>query len=123
MIEMKTPGMTAAVTATVAGCGFQGQLLYASFLHQELLAARKQHPSASTVALLEGVLVDQTAFAKDAQATHVALAIESLGASFVRNLHDAGFAVFTYTADLAEDIAYAKSCNVDGIISNYPDRI
>lgn len=123
MIEIKASGITESVEAIVREAGFRGSLFYASFLHAEILSIRARDSSATTIALLEGVPVEQTAFARDAQATHAGLAIGSLSNSFVRKLHDAGFRVFTYTVDEPEEIAYAKGCNVDGIISNYPDRL
>ena len=37
-------------------------------------------------------------------------------------IHEAGFKVFTYTVNEAEDIALMRSYKVDGIFCNYPDR-
>ena len=123
MIEIKAPNSARQVAATVGESSFRGDIFYASFLHSELLEIRAVNPSAATIALLEGVPVRQTAFLSDAQATHAGLGIGVLDKSFVRAIHDAGFKVFTYTADEPEEIAYAKSCEVDGIISNFPDRL
>lgn len=123
MIELKQPGIAGDVLYAVRQSGFRGMLFYASFLHSELLKVRELEPQAATIALLEGVPVSRTAFATDAKATHAGLAIDSLYEPFVRELHEAGFRVFTYTADKPEQIAYAKACHVDGIISNYPDRL
>jgi glycerophosphoryl diester phosphodiesterase len=75
------------------------------------------------VTLFEGVPVDRTAFLRNARATHAGLALNSLSQDFVEVLHQAGFRAFTYTANEPEEIAYARQCGVDGIISNYPDRL
>jgi glycerophosphoryl diester phosphodiesterase len=123
MIELKTSGIADRTLAAVHEAGFRGPLFYASFHHTELLSIRAHDSSAATIALFEGIPVVQTAFLFHAQATHAGLAIDSLDKAFVRRLHDSGFHVFTYTADEPEDIAYAKACAVDGIISNYPDRL
>jgi glycerophosphoryl diester phosphodiesterase len=98
-------------------------IFYASFFHSELLRVRELDPAAQTIALIEAVPVSFSAFALDAWATHAGVAFESLEPDFVRGLKDAGLAVFTYTVDEARDIARARSMRVDGLISNFPDRL
>ena len=75
------------------------------------------------MALLEAVPVHPTAFAIDAKDTHVGLAFGCLTAPFVQALHYADLQVFTYTVNEAADIARAHALGVDGIISDFPDRI
>jgi glycerophosphoryl diester phosphodiesterase len=98
-------------------------VFYASFFHSELLRVRELAPAAQTIALIEAVPVSLTAFATDARATHAGVAFQSLERDYVRGLKDAGLAVFTYTVDEARDIAHARSLGVDGLISNFPDRL
>lgn len=123
MIELKVPEIAAQTMDAVRKACFAGEVYYASFLHQELLAIRARDANAPTIALLEGTPVNMTAFALEAKATHAGLSIHSLSRIFVEQLHDAGIQVFTWTADEPEQIEFAKSCGVDGIISNYPDRL
>jgi glycerophosphoryl diester phosphodiesterase len=123
MIEFKVPQIATQTLQTVRRAGFRGSVYYASFLHEELLAVRKLDTDASTIALLEGTPVNMTAFALDAGATHAGLSIHSLSPGFVDTLHQAGFQVFTWTVDEPEQIAFARSCGVDGLISNFPDRL
>src|SRR5258708_6988397 len=99
---------------------FQGPVIYASFLHSELLDIRDADAGAKTLALLEGVPVRPTAFAEDARATHVGLAVDSITEPFVQALHSAGLAVFVYTVNHPWDIAWTKSMRVEGIISDFP---
>ncbi|MEX0877249.1 MAG: glycerophosphodiester phosphodiesterase family protein [Candidatus Spechtbacterales bacterium] len=47
----------------------------------------------------------------------------SLSESFVSLSHREGFKVFAFTADVPEDIEYLKTIGVDGIFSNYPERV
>ena len=123
MVEFKVPGIAAQTLQTVRSTGFRGAVLYASFLHEELLSVRALDANAPTIALLEGTPVNMTAFALDAKATHAGLSIHSLSTRFVDSLHRAGIQVFTWTVDDPEQIAFAKSCGVDGLISNFPDRL
>lgn len=123
MLEIKSPGIADAVVKAVRGRGFRGPVYYASFLHEEIHSIRASDSSARTIALLEGVPVQSAAFALDAQATHAGVSIECITAGFVQELHRAGLQVFVYTADDPQQIAFARACGVDGIISNYPDRL
>ncbi len=122
MIELKVRRIVPEVVR-VAANNPEVSVFYASFFHSELLRVRELVPDAKTIALIEAVPVSLTAFAIDAQATHAGLAFQSLEPDFVRALQDAGVAVFTYTVDDPEEIRYARSLGVDGLISNFPDRL
>jgi glycerophosphoryl diester phosphodiesterase len=123
IIEIKSPNIASPVAAAVREANFRGPVFFASFLHDELLRVREVEPHCKTVALLDGVPVHRTAFIQDARATHAGVAYNCLSRAFVRAIHDAGFQVFTYTANELDEIAHARDCEVDGIISNYPDRL
>lgn len=123
MIELKVSGIAEQALRAVRNPGFSGAVYYASFLHEELLAVRALDADAATIALLEGTPVNMTAFALDAKATHAGLSIHSLSRRFVDKLHEAGVQVFTWTVDEPAQIAFAKSCGVDGLVSNFPDRL
>lgn len=46
-----------------------------------------------------------------------------LNQKLVDNIHAAGLKVFVYTVNKPSDISYVKSLGVDGIISDFPDRL
>ncbi len=123
MIEVKAEGTAKAICRIVRESQFSGPVIYASFLHDELLAVRREEPEAHTLALIEAIPVNRTAFAKDAQATHVGVAFETLTPSFLKALHDRSLRVFVYTVNEPADIQVVKAMGVDGIISDYPDRL
>lgn len=123
MLEIKQPGIAECVAEAVRRSGFRRPVYYASFLHDEIRRLRAADPAIRAIALLEGVPMQRAAFALEAQATHAGIGIECLSTDFVEALHEAGLQVFVYTVDLPEQIAFARACGVDGIISNYPDRL
>ena len=123
MLEIKVTGLAERTIATVAAAGFTDPVIYASFHHDELLAIRHLQPDAKTLALIHGQPVDKTQFAIDAQATHAGINIEFANAELVSALQSSGHEVFVYTVDEPEDIAAMKALKVDGIISDYPDRL
>ena len=122
MIELKVRGIVPEVIR-IAADNPEVAVYYASFFHSELLRVRELAPAEPTIALIEAVPVSFTAFAVEARATHAGVAFQSLEPDFVRGLHDAGLAVFTFTVDEPREIRYARSLGVDGLISNFPDRL
>lgn len=123
ILETITPGIGPFVSKFVTGFRFQSPVIFASFLHADLLRIREQSSDALTMALLEGIPVVPAGFALDAKATHVGLGLDSATPDFVEELHGYGLQVYVYTADNQNQIDLAKGLNVDGIISNFPDRI
>jgi glycerophosphoryl diester phosphodiesterase len=122
MLEIITPGIAEQVCRMVHD-EYEGTVIYASFLHTEVLQVRRLLPDVKTLALIEGIPVHPTGFAEDAGVTHVGLAIDSLTKDFVRALQQGGYEVFAYTANDPRDIAWLRQLQVDGIISDYPDRV
>jgi glycerophosphoryl diester phosphodiesterase len=123
MLEIKVTGLAERTITAVTAAKFTGPVIYASFHHDEILAIRRIQPDAQTLALIHGAPVDKTQFALDAQATHAGINIEFANTEFVSALQASGLQVFVYTVDEPEDIAAMKALRVDGIISDYPDRL
>jgi glycerophosphoryl diester phosphodiesterase len=76
-----------------------------------------------TLALIEGIPVEQTGFAVSARVNYVGASLESLSEGFVYRLQQHGLKLFAYTANDPRDIAWLASIGVDGIISDFPERI
>lgn len=123
MLEIKVTGLAERTIAAVAAADFNGPVIYASFHHDEILAIRRLQPDAQTLALIHGAPIDKSQFALDTEATHAGINIEFATAEFVSALQASALQVFVYTVDEPEDIAAMKALGVDGIISDYPDRL
>ena len=123
MIELKVRGVAADVCAKVKATDFQGEVIYASFFHEELLTVRRLMGNALTLALIEDAPKHPKAFAIEAQGTHAGLALDAVTTTLVQALQVEGIKVFVYTVDEPDDIKRMKQLGVDGIISNFPDRI
>src|SRR5438552_12826487 len=123
LLELKAEGLAEQIWTELRTSSIPGVVIYASFFHAELLRIRESDPGALTMALLEAVPVHPTAFAIDAQVTHVGLAFDCLSSPFVQALHQADLQVYAYTVNEPADIARARGVGVDGIISDFPDRI
>jgi len=123
ILELKVPGLTYDACATVRGSGFKGSVIYASFLHEELQHVRRIDPKAQTLALFKRLPEDLGATALNLQATHVGVRIDTVTKPLVHRLRDARLLVFVYTVDNPAAIKRVKTLGVDGIISDFPDRI
>ncbi len=123
ILELKVPGLTYDACATVRGSGFNGSVIYASFLHEELQHVRRIDPKAQTMALFKRLPDDPGATAISLQATHVGVRIDTVTKPLVHRLHDARLLVFVYTIDKPAAIKRMKMLGVDGIISDFPDLI
>jgi glycerophosphoryl diester phosphodiesterase len=119
MIELKVRGIVEEALRASASY----PVYLASYLHSELLRVRELAPTARTIALIDGVPVSRAAFALEAKATHAGFGLDSLEPDLVEFMHSEGLQVFTWTANDPRDIALAVSLGVDGIISDYPDRL
>jgi glycerophosphoryl diester phosphodiesterase len=123
MLEAKAPGTGPAIYRAVQAAAFSGQVVYASFLHAEILEIRRIDPLARTLALMEWVPAAGAALALAAKAALVGLAHGSATGEFVAALHDAGLEVWLYTVNEPTLITRAISIGADGVISDYPERV
>jgi glycerophosphoryl diester phosphodiesterase len=124
ILELKVQGLAAQTYQAVRGSGFAGPIIYASFIHSEMRSIRESDPQALTMALF-GRLVKTTpaAAAQSVQATHVGFNYRVVTKSLVEACHQRGLVVFVYTVNERQDIQKQKSLGVDGIISDFPDRL
>ncbi len=123
MLEIKVAGIAELTARIVRQSRFSGPLVYASFLHKELPAVRTADPTAATLALFGRLPKDPVAVATRAGASHVGLRFTMATAQRIAALHRAGLQVFVYTVNAPRDIQAMRRLGVDGIISDYPDRL
>jgi len=123
ILESISRGIGLEIVDLVQRTKFLGHVIYSSFLHDDILAIRNTHANVDTMALLEGVPVLGPAFALDAKATYVGASIESITHEYIDEIHAANLRIFVYTLNDDRVIQEAKRMGVDGIISDFPDRI
>ena len=73
--------------------------------------------------LTEDSVEDALTFAKKINAHSINPYFKLLISENVKQLHDNKFKIYTWTVNSKEDITFVKSLNVDGVISDFPDRI
>ncbi|MEP7151160.1 MAG: glycerophosphodiester phosphodiesterase family protein [Nitrospira sp.] len=124
ILELKVEGIGNDACAIVKRTGFRDSLIYASFLIDELHRVRQVDPLAKLMVLLPRTLPrDPVADVVAVRASHVGLHYSSVTPVLLQTYHNLGRLVFTYTVNDPADIRRMRDLGVDGIISDFPDRI
>lgn len=97
--------------------------LISSFNHYELLEFNKLNPNVEIGALITGIPIGFAEFAEKVNASYVNLCIEFINKDFIDDVHKRGMQVYVGTVNDFDDIERMKDLGVDGIFSNFPDRL
>lgn len=97
--------------------------LISSFDHQQLAVTKSIDPNLRIGLLLHALSVHLPHIGQQFGAYSLHVNSESTTQEFVDDTHKSGLKFFVYTVNNPEEIAYIKSLGVDGIFSDYPDRI
>ena len=127
-IELKGPGTSDRVHwITSYYCEKQGwapsQFLISSFNWDELRAYRALDPSARIAVLTEGDPLEALEVARELKAEAINPPFISITPEKARAIHDAGFKVYVWTVNEPEQFEELKAMGVDGIFTDYPDRM
>ena len=99
------------------------QFLISSFHWDELRAYRKLNPKARIAVLTEGDPLEALQVAEELGAEAINPHHTQLQAENMARIHEAGFKVYTWTVNDPEEFSRLRSIGVDGVFSDYPDRM
>ena len=126
-IELKGPDTAVPVVEFIAKMRKSGWhddlILVSSFNHRELLEVKRRDPRIKLGALIVGLPIDDAIFAQSLGAYSVHLSIEFIDRRFVKDAHNRDLRVFVFTVDHPEDIKKMEELGVDGVFTNYPERV
>jgi glycerophosphoryl diester phosphodiesterase len=123
MIELKTAGVASSTVHTVQKARFPNPVIYASFLHPEFAAVRAIAPEAALMVLYERLPRQPVSDAMRYRPAYVGLRHDRASRRLVDAFHEEDVRVCVYTANSLREIRRALSLRVDGIISDFPERI
>ena len=117
-------GIEAKVLAAVEGRGLLSRMLFSCFEDPVLDRLREASSHARLAVLVSArkparVLERAARVAAEALNPHVSL----VNRAFVEAAHAASLAVYPYTANEEREMSRLLDCGVDGVITNYPDRL
>lgn len=97
--------------------------LVSSLNHQSLYEVRKLDKMIPIGILLEEIYYNCPAIAEDLKACSINQDICFVNDDFVYDVHEKGLKVYIYTVNAPDDIKRMKAMGVDGVFTNYPDRV
>lgn len=99
------------------------QFIVSSFHRRELARARKLDPHIRIGIVLGGFHRHYKKFVSQVATHAVHPLIDLVNAEFVRSAHERGLKVFVYTVNHPKDIARVAAMGVDGIFTDFPERV
>jgi glycerophosphoryl diester phosphodiesterase len=128
LIEIKTgpfdfAGIEDKVEHEIRQVGLVDSVVVISFDHWVLRRLRNANPSLATGALYACRPADPVGLARAAGADLLMPHWAFVNGEDVRVSHDAGLSVFPWTVDEPDAIRALVRLGVDGIVSNWPDRV
>lgn len=99
------------------------QWIVSSFHWDELRTLKLAIPELKIGLLTDSNPLDALPVARQLEAFSIHPWHQSVDEDVVRGIRDEGFEILTYTVDQPADIQRVIACGVDGIISDYPDRV
>lgn len=127
-IELKGPGTAepsyAIIQHFINTYGWKIEDFHiSSFRHDELKAMRGLDDQIEIGILPRGNVLDALGIAKETSAFSINANKGHLNPESVKMMHDAGLKVYAWTVNSPKDIRRLLGLGIDGIITNYPDRV
>ena len=126
-IELKGPGTAAPVAGLiqkkVKGAWKLENFLVSSFDHNAITEVRNLDARIPIGVLLDGFPGNYPEIAEKLKAFSVNQRIGFVNEAFVKDAHYRGLKVFVYTVNDPDDIRRMEDMGVDGVFTNYPDRV
>ncbi|MFC2150756.1 glycerophosphodiester phosphodiesterase [Calditrichota bacterium] len=127
-IELKWQG-TAELVADLLTAGDtekrtdSSRFVISSFIHSELLKFKQIMPDHRIGALTGELPTAYAQFAEQLGAYSVHPTIEFINQEFVDDAHRRGLQVYVYTINHPDELAWMRDLGVDGVFTDYPDKI
>ena len=127
-IELKTWDGTASAVARLLVERIQAglppeKLLVSSFHLPELYEFKQRLPQVPVGVLFCGVPLDYAAAATELEAVSINLSSEFVDSRIVTDAKARGLAVYVYTVNRPEELDWLVRMGVDGVFTDYPDRL
>jgi len=127
-IELKGEGTPQAVANLIKtyvehkGYSYK-QFIVTSFNHYQLEDFRAVCPEVECGAIINGIPLGYAEFGQRVHAAYIVVSVNCINQALVDDAHKRGMKVMVYVVNEHDDIEHMKSLGVDGIISDFPDRI
>ena len=122
-IKSSDPAIIPVCHELVKRYGMQDRIIYSSFDHFQIERMKKHDPTTFIAPLYSFNMLNPWNYCLDigAGASHPKHTQLRLNENYVKECHERGIRVHTWTANTEEDIRFLLDAGVDAIITNYPD--
>ena len=127
-VELKGPNTAAPVVALMdeyvrqRGWRYE-EFVVSAFDHSQIQAVKKLRPEIRTGALMARAGRNAAPRAERLGAWSLNPAKEQVTPALVADAHRRGLKVFAFTVNAPADIARMETCGVDGVFSDFPERV
>lgn len=97
--------------------------LISSFIHPEIIKTKTIQPKLETAALISCIPNGYAAFTEGLNIAYLNLCSEFINQEFVDDAHRLNLKVLVWTVNHPSEINRIKALGVDGIFTNFPDRL
>lgn len=127
-VEIKSAGGTgariaAALREAMSGVWSPHKFLVSSFHLPELYEFKQAAPEIPIAALVCGIPLDWAASATELGAKALNISEEFVDRRLIHDAHSRGLKVYAYTVNHPQDMALLRTQGIDGVFSDYPDRV
>lgn len=127
-VELKGPetaGLTVSlINAYIRKKGWNyDQFIVSSFNHRELLNVKRLDSRIKIGIIIGGLRRHYKKFAQRCATYSVHPRIDLVNEEFLRSAHQRGLKVFVYTVNQPDDIARLEAMGVDGVFTDFPERV
>jgi glycerophosphoryl diester phosphodiesterase len=99
------------------------KFIISSFNWKELEIFYKNNKQVPIAVLTDADPLDALPVARKLKAKAINPSYKSLNSKNVKKIHEAGYKIYPYTVNKKENISKVISLNVDGIITDFPERV
>ncbi|MGC9364255.1 MAG: glycerophosphodiester phosphodiesterase [Fidelibacterota bacterium] len=99
------------------------QFMISSFNHFELKTVRERNPAIQIGVLMYGVPLDFDRIMEEIRPHSINISIEFISPEIVDLIHRKNLKVYVYTVNFPDDAQWMLDLGVDGVFTDYPDRV
>lgn len=99
------------------------QFMISSFNHFELKTVRERNPAIQIGVLMYGVPLDFDRIMEKIRPHSINISIEFISPEIVDLIHKKNLKVYVYTVNFTDDVQWMLDLGVDGVFTDYPDRV
>lgn len=117
------PGIEDKLVSLISKYDMTDKIILSSFNHYSMVYCKNKYPNIKTALLYSDILYKPSSYCNFVGADAIHPYFKNIDKEIINEAHNKGLLVNVYTVNETSDIKRLLDWGVDGIITNYPDRI